>query len=408
MGARPKNNENQWEHTENALTYWATKVTKLIDYHKESLDDFFNKNLCYATEKYDGTNVAKDDRGQVYSRRLQIDDDAEEFIDTNLKKIRDANIADFRSRLQEVAEVDEAIVSRCIVYGELICNKYYDYVERDIVGDWKVFGAAVLVKKDPTETLDKFLEAGFAAAIKSSNKHLIQLFINEKFVEVAKHVKLDVPEQRGINESIAKVIENNKDAMKKGLLEGLVFTINDSGYNVVKWKGAQEYQPVAVEKLIIANNKIQNEDLKEELKTTFRYIHEVTTDISENKNAIKMAKKKKQKTEKVGTAAKGTGKKYLSNLDKEIIQHGILHSQKKFDSLEEYAKKGKVEEYKNILVMEVKKHYAEEKGETEEIDETFVTFINHKVGAVIKGQLASLQKDNTKDKDQDDISDFPI
>merc|ERR1719312_908168 len=63
--------------------------------------------------------------------------------------------------------------------------------------------------------------------------------------------------------------------------------------------------------------------------------------------------------------AKGTGKKYLSNLDKEIIQHGILHSQKKFDSLDEYAKKGEVEEYKNILVMEVKKHYAEEKGETE-------------------------------------------
>ena len=395
MGARPKNNENQWEHTENALTYWAMKVTKLIDYHKESLDDFFNKNLCYATEKYDGTNVAKDDRGQVYSRRLQIDDDAEEFIDTNLKKIRDANIADFRSRLQEVAEVDEGIVSRCIVYGELICNKYYDYVERDIVGDWKVFGAAVLVKRDPTDTLDKLLKAGFAAAIKSSNKHLIQLFINEKFVEVAKYVKLDVPEQRGINESIAKVIENNKDAMKKGLLEGLVFTINDSGYNVVKWKGAQEYQPVAVEKLIIANNK--------EFKTTFRYVHEVTTNISENKNAIKMTKKKKQKTEKAGA---GTGKKYLSNLDKEIIQHGILHSQKKFDSLEEYAKKGEVEEYKNILVMEVKKHYAEEKGETEEIDETFVTFINHKVGAVIKGQLASLQKDN--EKDQDDISDFPI
>jgi len=58
--------------------------------------------------------------------------------------------------------------------------------------------------------------------------------------------------------------------------------------------------------------------------------------------------------------------------------------------------------------MEVKKHYSEEKGETEEIDETFVTFINHKVGAVIKGQLASLQKDKTKDQNQDDISDFPI
>jgi len=312
--------------------------------------------------------------------------------------------ADFRSRLQEVADVDETVVSRIIVYGELICNRFYDYVERDIIGDWKVFGAAVLVKKDPTETLEKFLKAGFAAAIKSSNKHCIQLFMNEKFVEVAKHVKLEVPEQRGINESIAKIIETNKDAMKKGLLEGIVLTINDNGYKVMKWKGAQEYQPVAVEKLIIANDKIQKEDVGEELKTTFGYIYEVTTDISENKNAKKLTKKKKQKTEKEGTKPKG--KKYLSNLDKEIIQHGILHSQKKFDTLEEYAKKGEVEEYKNILVNEVKRHYAEEKGETEEIDDTFVTFINHKVNAVIKGQLASLQKDEKKDEDS--VSDFPV
>jgi len=404
MGARPKNNENQWEHTENALTYWSGQVTKLIGYHKESIEDLFHKNLCYASEKYDGTNVAKDDRGQVYSRRLQIEDDVDVFIETNLKKIRDANIADFRSRLQEIADVDETVVSRIIVYGELICNRFYDYVERDIIGDWKVFGAAVLVKKDPTETLEKFLKAGFAAAIKSSNKHCIQLFMNEKFVEVAKHVKLDVPEQRGINESIAKIIETNKEAMKKGLLEGIVLTINDNGYKVMKWKGAQEYQPVAVEKLIIANDKIQKEDVKEELKTTFGYIYEVTTDISENKNAKKLTKKKKQKTEKEGTKPKG--KKYLSNLDKEIIQHGILHSQKKFDTLEEYAKKGEVEEYKNILVNEVKRHYAEEKGETEEIDDTFVTFINHKVNAVIKGQLASLQKDAKKDEDY--VSDFPV
>lgn len=350
--------------------------------------------------------MAKDDRGQLYSRRLQIDDDVDEFIETNLKTIRDANIAGFRSRLQEVADVDGTVVSRCIVYGELICNRFYDYVERDMIGDWRVFGAAVLVKQDPTETLEKFLKAGFAAAIKSSNKHLIQLFMNEKFVEVAKNVKLDVPEQRGINESISKIIETNKDAMKKGLLEGLVFTINDNGYKVMKWKGAQEYQPVAVEKLIIANDKIQKKDVKEELKTTFGSIYEVTTDISQNKNALKLAKKKKQKPEKEGTNPKGKGKKYLSNLDKEIIQHGILHSQKKFDTLEEYAKKGEVEEYKNILVTEVKKHYAEEKGETEELDDTFVTFINHKVNAVIKGQMASLQKDKTEDEDY--VSDFPI
>jgi len=403
MGLKPKNNDYQWDHTENALTYWATVVTKLMGYHKESLEDFFNKNLCYASEKYDGTNVAKDDKGQVYSRRLQIEDDEEEFNDTNLKKIRDANIADFRGKLQNVADLDDSVVSRCIVYGELLCNKYYDYVERGIVGDWKVFGAAVLVKKDPAETLEKLLKAGFAATIKSSNKHLIQLFMNEKFVEIAEHVKLDVPEHRGINETFAKIIESNKDVMKKGVLEGIVFTVNDNGYKVVKWKGAQEYQPVAVEKIIIANDKVQKEDLIEKVKTTFRYIHEVATDISENKNAIKLAEKIKQRGD---SKPKGTGKKYLSNLDKEMIQHGILHSQKKFDTLEDYLKKGEIEEYKNILVAEVKKHYAEETGVTEEIDETFATFITHKVNAVIKGQLASLEKNNRTEAD--DMSNLTI
>ena len=41
--------------------------------------------------------------------------------------------------------------------------------------------------------------------------------------------------------------------------------------------------------------------------------------------------------------------------------------------------------------MEVKKHFAEEKNETEPIDENIGTFITHKVNAVIKSQLANLE-----------------
>jgi len=394
-------NQYQWDHTENALTYWAMFVSKSIEYHKDTLQDFFLKNLCFATEKYDGTNVAKDDRGQLYSRRLLIENDEEEFIDTNLKKIREANIADFRKKLTEVADLDESVVNRVVVYGEFIVNARYDYVQRGIIGDWKVFGAGVEVKRDAAETLDKLLKAGFAAAIKTSNKHVIQLFMNEKFVEVAKDVNLDIPRNKGDNESIAKVIEKSKDDMKKGLLEGVVLTLNDNGYKVIKWKGAQEYQPVAVEKALIANKKVQNSDVEQDLKTTFGYIHEVITDISENKLAIKLAKKTKQKAEKENSKP-DKGKKYLSNLDKEMIEHGILHSQSKFDTVEEYLKKGEVEEYKTILVAEVKKHFAEEKNETEPIDDNIGTFITHKVNAVIKSQLASLEKLSLSENKSDD------
>jgi len=392
MGDKQRN-QFQWDHTENALTFWSMYVMKSIEYYKDSLHDFFLKNPCYATEKYDGTNVAKDDRGQLYSRRLLIEDKEDTFIETTLKKVKEANIADFRSKLQEVADLDKSVLDRCVVYGELICNAYFDYKERGILGDWKVFGAGVLVKKDAAETLDKLLKAGFAAAIKSSNKHLIQLFMNEKFVELARTVKLDVPRDKGINETIAKIIERSKYDMKKGLLEGIVFTIYDKGYKVIKWKGAQEYQPVAVEKAIIANDRVQKDDVHEDLKKTFGGIHEVITDISENKLAIKLAKKTKQKAEK-DKSKPDKGKKYLSNLDKEMIQHGILHSQGKFDMLEEYLKKGEIEEYKVNLVMEVKKHYAEEKNESEQLDDNIATFITHKVNAVIKSQMASIEKDS--------------
>ena len=44
------------------------------------------KSSCFASEKYDGTNIAKDDEGHIYSRRFPIDDDKDMFIKTNLKQ----------------------------------------------------------------------------------------------------------------------------------------------------------------------------------------------------------------------------------------------------------------------------------------------------------------------------------
>ena len=88
-------------------------------------------------------------------------------------------------------------------------------MDRDIVGDWKVFGAVVEVKKDENKIVEKFIKAGFAATMKSSNKHQIQLFINEKFFQIAKSMNFDVPVIKGNNEAIAAVIEKNKEEMKK-------------------------------------------------------------------------------------------------------------------------------------------------------------------------------------------------
>ena len=37
------------------------------------------------------------------------------------------------------ANISQKTIQKFIVYGELMCNKIYDYKERDLVGKWKVF-----------------------------------------------------------------------------------------------------------------------------------------------------------------------------------------------------------------------------------------------------------------------------
>ena len=42
----------------------------------------------------------------------------------------------------------------------------------------------------------------------------MKIFTNEKFIEVAKYEKLDTPDKKGENDSIANVIIKNKISMK--------------------------------------------------------------------------------------------------------------------------------------------------------------------------------------------------
>ena len=99
-------------------------------------------------------------------------------------------------------------------------------------------GRFLEVKDDYSGTLEKLLTAGFVAAKKTDNQ--LQIFTNEKFLEVAEYADLDVPEIKGKNESIAEIIAKNKIDMKKGVLEGLILNVYEEGfgYKLVKWKGA--------------------------------------------------------------------------------------------------------------------------------------------------------------------------
>ena len=279
-------------------------VRKYLPNNKDRLYKFFLQTPCYATEKYDGTNIAKDDQGRVYSRRYLLDNGQEEFIKTSLEKVKEADINKFKDRVIETSGLETDSVNKCLVYGELMCNGFYDYRTRGIVGGWKVFGAVLEFKKELQENLDKVLKAGFAASKKNGNQ--IKLFSNDKFTEVANYAMLDTPDKKGENDSIANVIVKNKAAMKKGDLEGLILTIYEEefGFKVVKWKAAHELQPASDENALKANDLVQSETVAEDLKTAFGSIKDVITDTSENRHMVRKKIKHKVNVENTETSKK--------------------------------------------------------------------------------------------------------
>ena len=200
--------------------------------------------------------------------------------------------------------------------------------------------------------MEKLLNSGFAVAKKTNDQ--IKVFANERFVEVANYANLDTAGTKGDSESIGNIIMKNKAKMKRGDIEGLILTIHDEefGYKVVKWKGAHELQPASDQNALRAAELIESSDVDENVKIAFRSIREVITDTSENTHVTKKANKHKLNIEKTEQSKKTQNEKsmnpkrskYLSNMDKTIIEHGVAHSQKKFDCVEEYMKKDMLEE----------------------------------------------------------------
>ena len=74
------------------------------------------------------------------------------------------------------ANISQKTIQKFIVYGELMCNKIYDYKERDLVGKWKVFGVMISVKKEIIDDVfGKFIDIGFAVS-KDSEKEKIWIY----------------------------------------------------------------------------------------------------------------------------------------------------------------------------------------------------------------------------------------
>ena len=392
----------QWGQTNNALNIFSSYYSYTRDPSREAfghdkLREILLETPAVATEKLDGTNVGKDDEGNIYGRRLLIDKGKTSYQRVSLDKVKTADICKVKMEICKVLKIDETELRKFLVFGELICNKAYDYVERDLLSTWKVFGAMIeAVPVKAKYIFQKLLENHFAVSLDTETK--LRIFPCKQFFTVASQCGLEVADIKGEDKSLASIVSEHTEEMRRGLLEGIVFTLfnRSSGQHyLVKWKGAQEHQPTAHEALAEVISLLEADtEVGEEVSTFYRNLHEVAQadscvneKVKENE-LNKSNKKAKNLTKKQSNGEqKNKTERHVGKNDMKLIVDGVYHSMKKFDDLEVYKENGDegIQNYITILQEESRRHFIEEKHIMDNFteDDEVIKFINATVTKIV-------------------------
>ena len=379
-----KHHHYQWGKTANALNDFCNLYDKQPD---DDLNERLEKALIddqkvFATEKLDGTNVAKDECGQMYGRRCHIGQESVLYLKTSLRKVLQADVAKLKLVLCQEAGMREQQIEKILVYGELVCNTRYDYKERNLVGDWRVFGAMLCIGKGTMpELFGKLMEAGFAVT-NDSEEGKIWIYPCSKFFFCVTQCGMETVNVKANGASIVQIVTDNWEDMQRGKLEGIVFTTPsaDGSYKVIKWKGAQEYQPSGelMIKDVFANSVTKQ--ISDPLKMFYKNLADVALAGPEKNPLVLKKSRRLEANKKDKTDRHGDG---LRLEDKKFIDLGIYHSMKKFDDVNTWLKNGStIEAYIKILQDETKKHYAEEKS-SNKIEDNVTAFINARVAKIV-------------------------
>ena len=396
----------QWGKTPNVLNDFCNFyfIFKDLDGEGEEmmnqrLEKAFIDQKVFATEKLDGTNVGKAECGQIYGRRCLIDKERDLYQKTSLRKVKQADIVKLKMCLCNEANISQKTIQKFIVYGELMCNKIYDYKERDLVGKWKVFGVMISVKKEIIDDVfGKLIDIGFAVS-KDSEKEKIWIYPSIKFFFCVTQCGMETVNVRSNGDSsIAQIVSDNLEDMRSGRLEGIMFTTrsyedDNKGHKVMKWKGAQEYQPSGEQLIKDVFEDIKTKNISHNLKMFYKNLADVAS-VGPNTNPLVINKIHRNE----GIKKDKIKNKKVSPDDEKMINLGIYHSMKKFDDITTYFTKGSIgiEEYIKILQDETRKHYVDEKvdGDNSVIEDNVMIFINKSVVQIVR----KLQKEMKEKK----------
>lgn len=131
---------------------------------------FFNTQI-YASVKYDGTNVGRDETGLMYGRNKTIKSGTKSYQKTPLDKVEKINTAAIKALLVAKTGIPAEAIQTLVVYGELMCNKdLFRYNEENLFGTCPIFGAMIKASSNDVIPViaEKLGKANFACKVRSS------------------------------------------------------------------------------------------------------------------------------------------------------------------------------------------------------------------------------------------------
>jgi hypothetical protein len=220
----------------------------------EELNEVIFERPVYATIKYDGTNLGRDETGLMYGRNKTIQPDATAYQKTPLHHAKKMDAQAVKEALQKQASLEADWIGRLVVYGELMCNNLFQYEEEKLCSTCPVFGA--MIKPASSEAVGQIVEqlgkAGFACRVRGGlgedeepGNELVMLMMNQTYKDLI--TSLGMPTVRTAEKlgTLYELVTGNCEFMMEGCGEGMVLVSPSSGPNcaITKWKiGAEKNQ----------------------------------------------------------------------------------------------------------------------------------------------------------------------
>ena len=120
-----------------------------------------------------------------------MEKEATKFQHTSLEEVNKADIQLVKRLLLKEADIEESLITKTITFGELICNRIYDYI--NFYGKWYTFGVKLQVAesgKNGKNVIEKLVNTGFAAQ-SNIQDGFIKIFPNQKLCQLFKEANLD-------------------------------------------------------------------------------------------------------------------------------------------------------------------------------------------------------------------------